>query len=130
VTPVTLAILLSFVGNSQENAVSHGTAVAERLVAAIKGGAEFQDADFEKRLGEADKAVLRRFATCKVTHIGYAMNFLPKRSDVLVRDFNHVAVGFGCKGVPRDTPVGISLYLRDGKIAKIETHNADLMRVE
>jgi hypothetical protein len=47
-----------------------------------------------------------------------------------VRQFNDISVRFGCKGVPWDMPVGISLHLEGGKIARIETHNADLMPVE
>jgi hypothetical protein len=39
-----------------------------------------------------------------------------------------VAVGFHCKGVSQETPVGITLHLKGGKVEQIETHNADLMR--
>ena len=104
-----------------------GIAMGERLVAAIKGEAAFQDDDFSKPLAEADKLALRRFAKCKVKNIGHMLLADPKQPNVLVRQLNDVSVGLKCKGAPWDMPVGISLHLENGKIARIETHNADLM---
>ena len=52
----------------------------------------------------------------------------PNNPNVLVRQFNDISISLGCKGAPWDMPVGISLHLESGKIARIETHNADLMK--
>jgi hypothetical protein len=100
--------------------------MAKRLVAAIKGQAEFRDADFVKPLGDADKAALRQFAACRANYIDYA-GIATKDPNVIIRNYNDVSIMFACKGVPSNSPVGISLNLQDGKIATIETHDADLM---
>jgi hypothetical protein len=128
VTNVTLAIFLALLGQAEDAAARNEIAIGERLVAAIKGEAEFEDSDFAKPLGEGDKVALRRFAKCKVKNIGHVLIADPTRPNVLVRKFNDVSVRLDCKGVPWGTPAGISLHLQDGKIARIETHNADLMR--
>ena len=128
-----IAILLGAAVQAPNNPEKLGIAIAKRLVAAINGQGEYQDNDFARPLGDDDKAALRQFAACKVTNIDYMENALNPRSrnpTVFVRDFNNVSVLFGCKGVSQDTPVGISLHLQDGKIATIETHNADLMRTK
>ncbi|MEO7364813.1 MAG: hypothetical protein ABIW03_00670 [Sphingomicrobium sp.] len=123
-----IALLLTSGEQSHATDANNGIAIGKRLVAAIKGKAVFQDADFVKALGERDKTALRRFATCKASSIDYIMHLHPTRPNVVIRNLNLVAVGFDCKGVPWDTPVGISLFLNGGKISKIEIHNADLMR--
>jgi len=107
-----------------------GLAVAKRVVAAIKGGTEFQDADFARALGAEDKAALRRFASCKVAEITYTLMPDPIERDTYIQNRNDVLVRFGCKGVSTSTPVGLSLHLNGGKIETIETHNADLMRIQ
>jgi hypothetical protein len=111
-------------------ATSDGIAVANRVAAAIRSTADFQASDFVKPLGESNKSALRRFAACKLTYVNYIATEQPARPGVLVEDPNDVAIGFDCKGVPKRTPAGISLHLQDGKIAKIETHNADLLKVD
>ena len=125
-----LALLLIAGDQSDHPVAKQGIAMGERLVAAIKGKAAFQDRDFVKPLAEADKAALRRFAKCKVTNIGHMALADPKDPNVLVRQFNDVSVSLKCKGAPWDMPVGISLHLENGKIARIETHNADLMALD
>ena len=128
-----IAILIGAAAPAPNNPEKLGIAIAKRLVAAIDGQSDYQDADFAKPLGKDDKAALRQFGECKVTNIDYMENALNPRArypTVFVRDFNNVSVLFGCKGVSWDTPVGISLHLQDGKIATIETHNADLMRTK
>jgi hypothetical protein len=124
-------ILTLFLGLAASTATptgGDGIAMAKRVVAAIKGEAQFQDSDFVRPLAVADKAALQPFAACKVTNIAYALVPDPKERDTYSEDPNFVGVGLDCKGVPAETPVGISLHLKDGKIATIETHNADLMR--
>jgi hypothetical protein len=51
-----------------------------------------------------------------VNYIDHALAEDPKRPNVFVRKFNDVAVGLACKGVPMDTPVGISLHLRISRV--------------
>ena len=120
--------MLMITGEPSENPVAkQGIAMGERLVAAIKGEAAFRDDDFVKPLAEADKIALRRFAKCKVKNIGHMLLADPKQPNVLVRQFNDVSVRLKCKGAPSDMPVGISFHLENGKIDRIETHNADLM---
>lgn len=126
---LTLAILLGLVGTTGETPARDGLAIGERLVAAIKGKAEFQDSDFEKQLVEADKAALRRLADCNVRTLGHAA-YPTEERNVLERNFDHVVIEFGCSGVSLKTPVGIFLHLHDGKIATLELKNADLMRVD
>ena len=125
---IILAAALFVSGQAHSGDAGEGIAVAKRLVSAIKGKADFRDSDFVKTLGESDKAALRQFAPCKVSRINYQLSPHPTQSNALVRDPNSVGVGFECKGVPFRTPVAISLELESGRIAKIETHNADLMR--
>jgi len=104
--------------------------VGKRLVAAIKGKAEFHDADFMKPLVDADKAALRRFAACKVSNINHAGTPLPNNVFTVVEDPNQIVIGLDCKRVPYSTPAGISLVFENGKVVKVETHNADLLRVK
>jgi hypothetical protein len=33
-----------------------------------------------------------------------------------------------CAGARTDLPIGLSLHLEEGKIRRVETHNADLLR--
>jgi len=124
-----LAMALGAAANAQAGSPD-GIAIANRVVAAIGNKADFRESDFVKPLGESDKSALRRFAACKVTYVNYTAAEQPDRPGVLVEDPNEVAIGFDCRGVPKRTPAGISLHLLDGKIAKIETHNADLMKVD
>ena len=101
-----------------------------RLVEAIKGRAEFQDSDFLKPLTPADKEALRQFGACKVKYLHHSGKALSNKPNVIVEDPNDVIIGLDCKGVPESTPAGISLYFKDSKVVKIETHNADLMQVD
>ncbi|HKX91963.1 MAG TPA: hypothetical protein VJM15_06010 [Sphingomicrobium sp.] len=105
-----------------------GIAMAKRLTAAIKGEAEYQAGDFARPLEPADKAALHQFARCKVSRITYMLTADPNEPNTYFTNRDEVLVGFNCKGVPSDSPAAISLYLKDGKIATIETHNADLMK--
>src|SRR5690349_5450588 len=100
--------------------IDAGIGAARRLVAAIKGSAEFQDADFAAVPGDGDKAALRRLGACKVTKLGYVLAPTGEQRDEYYKDFNNIAVMFGCRGVPQSTPVAISLHLQGGKIASIE----------
>ena len=104
--------------------------VGKRLVAAIKGKADFVDADFAKPLTSADKSALRQFAGCKVRHVQHTGTPLPNKPFTIVENPNDIGIGLDCKGVPYDSPVGISLRFENGKVVKVETHNADLMRVD
>ena len=100
-----------------------------RVVAAIKGKAEFQDSDFLEPLTAGDKAALRQFGTCKVTRVNHTGTTVSIRPFVVVENPNEVSIGLDCRGAPDDMPVGISLQFKNGKIIKVETHNADLMKV-
>ena len=122
-----LAMLLTSSAQPSAAQIDAGLAAAKRLVAAIEGSADFQSADFVTPPRDVDKAALRRLGGCKVTKLGYVLAPTGEKRDEYYKDFNDVAVMFGCKGVPQDTPVAISLHLEDGKIATIETHNADLV---
>jgi hypothetical protein len=123
---LAIAILLGVTTQAHSAALSDGRAIAHRLIAAIKGKAEFRDADFARKFGERDKAALRQASACKLLDIGFS-TISP---DVMIENPDEIAVGFRCKGVPRDTPVMIHLSLRDGKIVKVETNNFDLMGAE
>ena len=124
---ITLALTLALAAASPATGAD-GMSMAKRLVAAIKGEAEFQNADFARPLEAGDKAALRRFAPCKVAEVTYTLLPDPVEQDTYVQNPNDVLVRLGCRGVSPETPVGISLHLSNGKIDKIETHNADLMR--
>jgi hypothetical protein len=100
-----------------------------RVVAAIKGKAEFQDSDFLKPLTAGDKAALRQFGTCKVTRVNHTGTAVSTRPFVVVEDPNEVSIGLDCRGAPDDMPVGVSLQFQDSKIVKVETQNADLIKV-
>lgn len=123
---LALALLLSATA-AQTGADTDGVAVGKRLVAAIKGKAEFADADFSKKLGEQDKAALRQFGNCRVRGVSQGLLRSAERPDVFIEDPNLIYIRLGCKGVPSDTPVGITLHMEAGKVKKVETHNADLM---
>jgi hypothetical protein len=108
---------------------SHEIKAGWRVVAAIKGKGEFQDNDFLQPLTAGDKATLRQFGTCKVTRVNHTGTAVSSRPFVVVEDPNEVSIGLDCRGAPDDMPVGISLQFQDGKITKVETHNADLIKV-
>ena len=127
---LALALLLTAGDQSNDPNAKQGIAVAERFVDALKGTADFQNEDFVKPLAEADKAALRQFGQCKMRGVGHMLMADPKSPSVLVRQFNDISVRMDCKGAKRDLPIGLSLHLEGGKIARIETHNADLLRVE
>ena len=101
-----------------------------RVVAGIKGKAEFEDNDFAKPLTAGDKAALRQFANCKVTRVNHTGTAASTQPFVVVEDPNAIGIGLDCRGAPANMPVGISLQFKDGKIVKVETHNADLMKVD
>jgi hypothetical protein len=107
-----------------------GIGMAQRLTAAIKRGAPFQESDFARPLGATDEAALRRFAPCKVELIDHTLLPDPEEKDTYVHNPDSVLVTFACRGVPADKAAGISLHLKDGKIATIETHNADLVKAQ
>ena len=48
--------------------------------------------------------------------------------DIVEQDPDELGVALDCAGVPAETPVAISLHLQNGRIARVETHNADLMK--
>ena len=121
------ALVLAFTGAAPSDP-GLGIKMARRLTAAIKGEADFQDSDFAHPLEAADKAALRQFAQCKVGGITYMLTADPSEPDTYSQNPNEVLVHFGCKGVSEQTPVGVTLHLRGGKIEQVETHNADLMR--
>ncbi len=101
-----------------------------RVVAGIKGKADFEDTDFLKPLTPRDKAALRQFARCKVTRVNHTGTAASTRPFVVVEHPNEIGIGLDCRGAPDNMPVGISLQFKDGKIVKVETHNADLMKVD
>jgi len=101
-----------------------------RVVAGIKGKADFEDKDFAKPLTPGDKAALRQFAHCNVTRVNHTGIAASTRPFVVVEDPNAIGIGLDCRGAPANMPVGISLQFKDGKIVKVETHNADLMKVD
>jgi hypothetical protein len=127
---LTLAALSSAVPPVQSASIGEGHAIAGRLVAAIKGEADFQDQDFAKPLNGGDKAALRSFAACEIRRITNAGIPQPRGSRAFVPNPNDVVVTFNCEGVSERTPVGVTLHLENGKVAKIETHNADLMKAD
>ena len=122
------AILVGVAGPAAASPPGDGIAMANRVTAAIKGAADFQDGDFVRPLGAGEKAALRRFAACGVAQTDYTLKADPTEEDAYVRNPDRVLVEFACDGVPRGTPVGISLHLQGGRIVTVETHNADLMR--
>ena len=127
---LTLAALSGAVPSVQSTSINEGRAIAGRLVAAIKSKADFEDQDFLKPLNGADKAALRSFGACGIRRITNAGLPQPRGSRAYVPDPNDVVITFNCEGVSESTPVGVSLYLENGKVAKIETHNADLMKAD
>ncbi|QNM82940.1 hypothetical protein H8M03_00820 [Sphingomonas sabuli] len=110
--------------------------VAQRLIAAIRGERLFAEKDFVQPLAAADKQVLRNFGACDVAYFGHpadaAMDNLSAKQLVsaseVTLDPNRVLVRFNCDGVSTETPVGLTLHLVDNRIAKVEAHNADLMK--
>ena len=126
---LTLAALSGAVPAEQGASINEGRAIAGRLVAAIKGKADFDDQDFAKPLNDGDKAALRSFGDCEIRRITNAGLPQVRGSRAFVPNPNDLVVTFNCEGVSESTPVGVSLYLENGKVAKIETHNADLMKV-
>ena len=125
---ITLAIALSLtVQGGTASAPADGMTLAKRVTAAIKGATDFQDVDFVRPLSSTSKAALRKFASCKVDEIEHWLKADPGEPDTYVTDPDNVLVRYNCKGVPSATPAGLSLRLREGKIATIEMHNADLV---
>ena len=122
---ITLLAALAIAGTT----LNDGIPIGARFVAAIQSKADFNDADFVRAVGASDKLALRRFGQCKVTHLDYGLtpDSVPGATSP---DFDEIVIMFGCKGVSRNTPVGITLHLEGGRINTIETHNADLMRAE
>ena len=124
------AILAGLAAQAPEPVAVDGIAIGKRMVAAIKGKSDFQEADFSKPLQELEKESLRSFGKCRLERITYRTESFPKLLASSVADPDVVRVSYACKGVPRDTPVSLSLHLKSGRIASVEMHNADLMRVD
>ena len=124
----TLIILASLAARTDGLAKRHGIEIGDRLIAAIQGKAEFQDSDYRKKLSEDDRNTLRRLAICKAKDVHYGLLQHPTKPTVFVRNFNHVIMDFGCRGVPSDQPVTIILRLSDGKVERFELHNTHLMK--
>ena len=124
-----LAILIGMMGSATADSVD-GIAIGKRVVSAIKSETDFQPTDFIKPLREGDKDALRRFGKCKLERIMYRTASYPKVVSSNVTDPNQVRVLFKCKGVSWHTTPSLTLHLQDGKIASVETHHADLMRVD
>ena len=122
---VALALLIA---GAAAPIAADGISVAKRLVAAIQGKAQFADGDFVRPLEASDKAALRTFASCRVAHVDYMLMPDPTETETYTQNHDEVMVIFNCKGAPVDSPAGLSVYLKSGKIGTIETHNADLMR--
>ena len=127
-THQTLAASFLVVWQAQAATSIEGIKKAERFAAAIEGKADFHDADFTKALSSQEKSALKGFGKCKVEQIGYATLAHPIQKNVVEQDPDQLGVALDCAGVPAETPVAISLHLQDGRIARVETHNADLMK--
>ena len=125
---LTFAASILVLFQAQAATSLEGIKKAERFAAAIEGKAEFQDADFTKALSAQDKAALRSFGKCKVQQVGYATKAHPLLKNTVEQDLDRLGVALDCAGVAPETPVAISLHLQDGRIQRVETHNADLMR--
>jgi hypothetical protein len=124
---IALALILAFAAVAASPA-DDGIAIAKRLSAAIKGQAEFQNSDFARPLEASDMAALRGFAPCRITNIYHMLKPDPVERDTYVQNPDQVVVMFGCKGVPINSPAALTLHLRNGKVVRVETHSADLMR--
>jgi hypothetical protein len=124
------ALLIGAAGQTDGLQDVDGIAIGKRVVAAVTGETDFQDSDFAKPLTQEDKTALRNFNQCGFERVIFRKTAFPKVVSVSNADPNEVKVWFVCKGVPASIPVGFSLLLRDGKIASVETHNAEYLRVE
>ena len=127
-TNLIVAASLLFVAQAATTTSPEGLALAERFASAVKGETDFEDADFIKPLSAGDKIALRSFGNCRVRHVGYVAIPDKTQSNTVSANPNQLGLDFKCAGVPARTPVAISLHLEAGKIATIETHNAELMR--
>ena len=113
---------------AQAAASIEGIKKAERFAAAIEGKADFQDADFTKALSVQEKSALRAIGKCKVQQVGYATQPHPLLKNTVEQDFNRLGLALDCADASSASPVAISLHLQDGRIARVETHAADVMR--
>jgi hypothetical protein len=123
---ITASVLVAM--QAQAAASLDGIKKAERFAAAIEGKADFQDADFTKALSAQEKSALRKIGKCKVQQVGYATQPHPLLKNTVEQDFNRLGLNLDCAGVSTTSPVAISLHLQDGRIARVETHTADVMR--
>ena len=124
---LALAILA---GTPVEGATSKhlGLNIGKRLIAAIKGRGVFEDGDFVRPLADGEKSALRQFSRCSIKEPMHGLVAVPNQPMTFVSNYNDINIIMRCKGVPSSMPVGITLHLQNGKVAKVETHNADLMR--
>jgi hypothetical protein len=127
---MSLLVLLALtLAAAQASPAADGLAIAKRFVAAIEGKAEFADADYRRTLKDSEKAALRRFGnSCSIKNVGYAYRPSPNDRNVFVEDYDFVSISMECAGARPDYPIGLSLHLAEGKIRKVETHNADLLK--
>lgn len=96
--------------------------VARRLIAAIQNKGAYQAADFIKPLGAQDKAFLSTYSRCDVAYVRHSLVRPSGSRGPYVQEPGSIALGWRCKGLPKKTPVHLTLLFREGKIDKIETH--------
>jgi len=123
---ISIAVLMAV--SSAVPATDAEVKVAQRLAAAIRNSAAFNESDFVRPPGPVSQAALRRLSSCKVDSVDHWLKPDPTEQDAYIQNPDKVAVTYLCDGVPATTPVVITLRLQNGKIAMIETHNADLLK--
>lgn len=119
---IWLCLAAAVTGTPVQTMLAQERAVAQRLIDAIGKKREYQDSDFVKPLRAADKAFFARLSLCRVSYVDHSSVAHPKKRNVYVREPGSMSIGWNCKRAPRDLPRDISLTLKEGKIAAIESH--------
>ncbi|MBY8828272.1 hypothetical protein [Hephaestia mangrovi] len=123
----TIAVLLAAQAGANK---SEQDAVAKRFVAAVQDKRDYEDSDFVTPLREKDKQFFASFAKCRYRYTSHLVNDTPQKPGAYVEVPDEIIIGWKCKGVPAETPVGLTLVFSGTKIEKIETHNVDLMKAD
>ena len=91
---------------------------AKRFVSAVEGEADFLDSDFVSMPSLQEQQALKElYSDCGKRH--------PIRP-LSKPDGNQITILYNCPGIPRNTPMGISLTFDGNEIAQVTLHNADL----
>jgi hypothetical protein len=101
---------------------------ARKFVEAVRGKQDYSGIAFVTPLGAEAKGELARFAKCSVATVNHGLRQDPHHLNSFNLSPDEVEVVGKCRGVPDNTPAGITLHFEGNRISSIETSNFDLIQ--